>query len=771
MRARRLACGGRAVAVCVALLAAAGNAVVLAQKPARVPDVAYVYPAGGQQGTTFTATVGGQNLAGVTGADLSGEGIHARFTGYSRPLPAKRFQEFNETLQERRKQLAKEDKAALARLGNNQQAIGAVLQEAGATDEEIRLFFITRQQRNDPKRQDNKQLVETVTLEISIDDAAPHGPRQLRLFGKNGISNPLAFLAGEFPESRQPEATEPRPESPTAIRLPATLNGQILPGQADRYRFAAVKGERLVFVMRARDLVPYLADAVPGWFQPVLTVFDANGAVVAEAQCFRFRPDPVLLWEVPASGDYELEVRDSIFRGREDFVYRVTAGRLPFVTGVFPLGGRAGTDLDVGVYGWNLEKPTRTVSLPQGEGILPVPELGNGFATTDNALAHDLLPEIFAVEPDDTIPHAQLARPPVNINGRIESPGDIDLFAVPCRKGHPLVFEIFARRLNSPIDAFLRVSDPSGSDLACVDDLEDPESTLLTHHADPCLVFDPPADGLVYVTVGDAQNQGGADFSYRLRIREPRPDFSLRISPSGISGAPGESVRLTVHALRKEGFEGDILLSVSPPDFVLSGDCIPAGTDSIDITITLPDAPSPSPLPLTVTGTANPDGHPLSRTATPSDDMLQAFFYSHLVPSNHLVAYINPDQPPKSLPPIHPARLCLAPSEPASLSVRLPERLRKRDVRATLEKPPDGIKITKITPGDDGTMEIVFVADAAAAKPGMRGNLFVALSAQAGNPDKQEKRRHLLGLLPAIPFEVAAPPVLSDAAGIPHANP
>jgi hypothetical protein len=765
MRARRRACGGWAVVVCAGLFVL-GSGAASGQKPGRVPDVAYVYPAGGQQGTTFTVTVGGQNLAAVTGAGVSGNDVHARFNGYSRPLPNKRFQEFNETLREHRNKLTKEQKAAFARLGNNREAIGAVLQEAGASDEEIRLFFLMRQQRNDPKRQDNKQLVETVTLEISVDDSAPPGPRQLRLFGKNGISNPLTFLVGEFPEICQPESTEPRAESPTAIRLPAVLNGQILPGQADRYRFAAVRGERLVFVTRARDLVPYLADAVPGWFQPVVTVFDSNGAAVAGAQCFQFRPDPVLLWEVPASGDYEIEVRDSIYRGREDFVYRVTAGRLPFVTGLFPLGGRAGTDLEVTVSGWNLGARTHTVSLPQGEGLFVVPELNNGFATTDNALAHDTLPEIFAVEPDDTIPHAQLARPPVNVNGRLESPGDIDLFAVPCRKGHPLVFEIFARRLNAPTDAFLRVSDPSGAGLAFGDDLEDPDSPLLTHHADPFLLFDPPEDGLVYVTVGDSQREGGTDFSYRLRIREPRPDFSLRVTPSGISGAPGESVRLTVHALRKEGFDGDILLSASPQDFILSGNCIPSGMDAIDVTITLPDSPSPTPLPFTVTGTADADGHALTRTAIPSDDMLQAFFYTHLVPSRDLVAYINPNQPQKSLPPINPDRLRLSPSESGTVTVRLPDRLQKRDVRASIENPPGGIKITKITPGDDAT-QIVFLADAAEAKPGMRGNLLVALSALAGTPEKPGKRRHHLGFLPAIPFEIAALPTTPESANAP----
>jgi hypothetical protein len=32
--------------------------------------------------------------------------------------------------------------------------------------------------------------------------------------------------------------------------------------------------------------------------------------------------------------------RDALYRGREDFVYRIAIGELPFVTDIFPLGGR-----------------------------------------------------------------------------------------------------------------------------------------------------------------------------------------------------------------------------------------------------------------------------------------------------------------------------------------------------------------------------------------------------------------------------------------------
>ena len=106
-------------------------------------------------------------------------------------------------------------------------------------------------------------------------------------------------------------------------------------------------------------MIPYLADAVPGWFQAALSLYDAQGHELAYADHYRFHPDPVLFYEVPADGEYVLQIRDSIYRGREDFVYRITVGELPFVTGIFPLGGPAGAQTTVELTGWNLPAATR----------------------------------------------------------------------------------------------------------------------------------------------------------------------------------------------------------------------------------------------------------------------------------------------------------------------------------------------------------------------------------------------------------------------------
>ena len=202
-------------------------------------------------------------------------------------------------------------------------------------------------------------MADTVTLKITIAPDAEPGERELRLGTPAALSQPLVFCVGQLPEfdkpeplRRQPIAARQRPRNANVqkaaapvesrIHLPCVVNGQIMPGGVDRYRFQARKGQRLVIAATARELIPYLADAVPGWFQAVLSLYDSQGHEVAYADHFRFHPDPVLLYEVPKDGEYVLQIRDSIYRGREDFVYRITAGELPFITGIFPLGGPAG---------------------------------------------------------------------------------------------------------------------------------------------------------------------------------------------------------------------------------------------------------------------------------------------------------------------------------------------------------------------------------------------------------------------------------------------
>ena len=69
------------------------------------PHVGYVYPAGGQQGTTFEVTLGGQYLDGVDSVLVSGEGIEATVVEHDKPLTQRQVNELREKLEEARKRM------------------------------------------------------------------------------------------------------------------------------------------------------------------------------------------------------------------------------------------------------------------------------------------------------------------------------------------------------------------------------------------------------------------------------------------------------------------------------------------------------------------------------------------------------------------------------------------------------------------------------------------------------------------------------------------
>ena len=215
---------------------------------------------------------------------------------------------------------------------------------------EIRAKLANPKNRN----RENPHLGEDVKLKVVISPDAEPGPREIRLKANLGLSNPVLFHVGQIPEysEKEPNNREPDPAVPST--LPIVLNGQILPGDVDRFRLNLAKGQKLVMTVSARELIPYLADAVPGWFQATLSLYDSDGNEIAFADDYRFEPDPVLLFEISADGQYELEIRDSIYRGREDFVYRLTVGEQPFITAMFPLGSRTGHKRYATLDGWNL---------------------------------------------------------------------------------------------------------------------------------------------------------------------------------------------------------------------------------------------------------------------------------------------------------------------------------------------------------------------------------------------------------------------------------
>ena len=134
------------------------------------------------------------------------------------------------------------------------------------------------------------------------------------------------------------------------------------------------------------------------------------------------------------------------------------------------------------------------------------------------------------------------------------------------------------------------ITDAAGRQLAFNDDHEDKGSGLITQHADSYLSVKLPASGAYLVHLGDTQHKGGPDYAYRLRLSEPRPDFELRVPPASLNVRSGGNVALTVWAIRRDGFNGEISLALAhaPDGFTLSGARLPANQDRVSVTMAAP---------------------------------------------------------------------------------------------------------------------------------------------------------------------------------------
>jgi len=630
------------------------------------PYIGFVYPAGGQQGTTFLIRLGGQGLDDVTAVRVTGAGVTAKMVDYYRRLNPQELQLLNEQTRVLRSESLSDHAKTLLM----DSPMPTVMSEAGtnspsASIDDLRVEArrliekIEKRTREHVPNPASAAIASLVMVEVSVAADATPGEREIRLVTLRGISNPLPIHVGQVPELTRPpmvtavqqvlgkESQALRKQLPGAeesrVALPGTVNGQMASGEVHRYRFNARQGQRLVITTLGRQLVPFIADAVPGWFQPVLTLYDAEGREVAYDDDFRFKPDPTLFYQVPISGEYTIAVRDSLYRGREDFVYRITIGELPFVTSAYPMGRRGGTSTQPEVQGWNLAET---------ELLLPSPEASAGthslavrkqeFISNRLPFAVDTLPESSEAEPNNTVQTAQRVTLPALINGRIDRPDDWDVFRFEGKSNDTIVAEVVARRLDSPLDSVLKLTDGEGRVLAVNDDHEDLAEGINTHAADSYLFVRLPADGSYFVQIGDTARQGGKEYAYRLRLSEPRPDFDLRVVPSSLSLRSNSSGALTIYAQRRDGYVGPIKVSLKnpPPGFTAAPVSL-SGTQTVArLTVKTSLVRTPEPVTLSVIGTAKNGGQEMVRDGIPAEDRMQAFLWRQLVPASELLALV-----------------------------------------------------------------------------------------------------------------------------------
>ncbi|MEE9368204.1 MAG: hypothetical protein V3V05_04995 [Pontiella sp.] len=692
------------------MLALLITGVVTSVWAANTPHIQYGFPAGGQLGSSFRVEIGGQFLNGSTNVFISGEGVKVEILKYAVKYEARTF-----------RQLVKNRENALATLegkeGKEREKLEArikmVEKKIAVADlpegvDPYKKKEVGKYLKTDPKEQFNPQIAERLSVQVTIDKKAPPGERELRVYTPAGLSNPIYFEVGTLAEILEVEPNDDHMSPDLQIvPVPSIINGQVRPGDIDHFNFKAMKDDSVVVEVGARRIIPYLADAVPGWFQAVVSIYDEDGNEVAYQDDYKFNPDPVLFFDVPATGTYTLSIRDSIYRGREDFIYRIAIGELPFITGIFPLGAQQGKDVDIALSGRNLPKSRLTGKMPKnGVEVRHISVKKAGYRSNEMPFAIGEMHEAFEVEPNNTQEEAQPCKTPLLINGRIQQSGDHDIFSFQGKKGESVSIEVIARRLNSPVDSIITLTGPGLKKPVRNDDLVDVDKTylylgagLVTHHADSYLLQELPASGTYFVEIADTQSQGGHEYSYRLRISPSHPDFKLRMEPSGLHISPGGTVAFTVRAMRLDGFTDKIKLEASnlPTGFEMSEAVIPKESDITRFTITAPQEIAGKLVNPEITGMGIIDGRPVTRLAVPVDDQMQAFLYRHLVPAKELVLAPVSAVPPVAFEVTIPKSGVVELPLGKEIRINLAGRIEggQRGYNLKLNNPPEGITLKK----------------------------------------------------------------------------
>ncbi len=274
-----------------------------------------------------------------------------------------------------------------------------------------------------------------------------------------GTTGSVTFAVGDWPEVGQAEPNNTHREA-QKLTLPCTVTGAMdQPGDTDVFGFTAAAGDEIVFEILASPLRSRL--------QPVLRITDASGGTVVESKARFGKADALLGHRFDRAGDYYLELRDFESAGGGGVHYRLNVGAFPVVTEVFPLGVQRGKGGEVKIRGFNLDgKTTAIVAPPSSVGYGQT--VGLDLKPSKGPL---LLSERLQVGEDSEVTvdgsgHASASSAmrvgnPSTVNARLAASVE-HYYRFAAKKGKPLVVEVVARRLGSPLDSEIEVLDAKG---------------------------------------------------------------------------------------------------------------------------------------------------------------------------------------------------------------------------------------------------------------------------------------------------------------------
>lgn len=502
-------------------------------KPIRDPKLFSIFPLGGRPGTTLQAEIWGGLLEG-------GYAIWSGTTGVSGTVLA--------------------------------------VDEVKGNDKDA--FFAGN------KKLEKPQTLYRVRVELQIQSTAPLGIHGLRLIGARGISDAVPFRVLNEKVLQEPPSPHQTIRDAIPFDIPGIINGRLeKPGELDYYSFHAKQGQILKFdLVFAQNCNPQLTlyRAAGSWFDSArLTRLMAQEQQTSDLMpadtrwTFRFLQD----------GTYYLEVSGLFGKGSEGSSYQVRVdsgkGDSPSEASSWQTGGEwlernFTRELDPK---WmaNLQGRTlngaddlagtvrKTSMDSSGSEVDSEKKLASGLKTLLRPV------EVVEHEPNDQPSQAQYVPIPSLVEGRIESPGDIDNYKIKVEAGQKLAFEIETPDAKPPyFNPRLGVIDSQDHELLSNVELR---LSMYNNNSDPQVYLKGMEPKVVYtfahggdyiVQVRDITSRyGSASFRYRILIRPQIPHVGAVCVMEGdrINLVRGKPKKLTIVASYEEGFPGDVSFS------------------------------------------------------------------------------------------------------------------------------------------------------------------------------------------------------------------
>ena len=441
--------------------------------------------------------------------------------------------------------------------------------------EDAELQFSSAKVSSVPKKNAEGVAVQNKFVITVAPDAIPQ-ICEARVMTRRGISSSHAFSIHTLDEIVR---EKPNTTLQTALSLTANsiCNATATTKAVDFYSIQATKGHRYA--------IECATSGIDSKLTPVLIVADSAGRDLLVN-----RRTGVLDFTAPADGPYVIKVHGLTFQGGAENFYRLVVQELG-----------AGDP-------FSYHPRTKSVSAAS----LPSTE-------------HTPSQSIRETEPNNNHAQSQKITLPCTIEGAFATAGDVDTYEFEAKKGEVWWIETVSERRGCPTDPFVLVqhvgkdgASEKLKDLVELNDISSPVKLSSNGYAYDGPPYDMGAadvlgkmeikeDGLHRIQIRDLFGATRAEPSntYVLIIRKAVPDFALaawalhmelrngdrNAFSKPIALRKGVTMGLEVVAVRRDGFDGEITLSMDglPPGVRASGLRIPAGKNVGTVLITADD--------------------------------------------------------------------------------------------------------------------------------------------------------------------------------------